>query len=223
MAKFNLKEHLGDLVEKESNSVIAIGLAATFAAIAALLCGFYAIKIKQYITDDSTLVVQCPTEYNYDSPVLLKAISHGSAIEKDRFIRGFVRNVLMNIHPRTKVDAEKSLQWLKNHTVGVAASSTQSFLDNKERFVSLIAGGTFQEFFPYNSTESKNFRVRKAMSGIVVEIDGFYVKHSLSHQDRKESVLRMLIKECDQSTKNVYGLCLSEYKYVGPKDGVSGE
>jgi len=181
-------------------------------------------SIIKYITDDSIPVVSCPKEYVVDSPIVMKTMNEVSAKEKDRWVRGFMRRVLLAQFPRTKDDVGRSFKYMVDHSKD-EVNSKYSALYNDYEPISRYIESMYYRFYPKMNDSGYEMRIRKGATENewFVEIDGYLIKRMSNNEERYFPTLKYKIVAGKATMQNPEGLYVTEATMERITDYVSGK
>lgn len=215
-------EQTADLVKfgaEKSKIMIATSI---FIAFSIFLTGHAIYSIYFHWTDESIPLVSCPKSFENDSPVLMEPIQQtDSVFNQDRWIRGFVRKVVLNAYPRTKDDAYEFFKFMRDVSEGSVRHKYETFLADIEQIGMTIEAGNMIRFYP---KDSNKIRIRSERVGRwVIEVDGYFVKSMGSSESRTNPTLRFVIEARSATRTNPNGLVVVEMDKEQIADYVSGK
>lgn len=216
-------EQTEGLIKNESEKNRLITLISIFIAFSLFLT-IHAVKsIFEHWTDDSIPLVMCPKDFNLDTPVLLNPINQTDDFYKqDRWIRGFVRKVVLNSYPRTADDAETFFKYMESISESDVKRKYSSFLNDMSDIIAYIKAGSSIRFYPKSSGEMRIRLAEGRKDRWVVEVDGFLVKNAGTTQERTTPTLRYVIEARKATRDNPAGLVVVEAQTELFADYVSG-
>lgn len=214
------REELGGLVDKENeiNKSLLIGVVTI---VVSSTVSILSVKSIFSIMEDKRIaLVECPRSYENDSPVLLKTIKESNSVKKDKWIKGFARNYITRMFPRSGEDAQSFFKYLSNHSLGKTKRYVDGLVDEMEDIKTFIDSGNFYSFYAKNHLET---RVRSLSSDEwVVEVDGYLTKRFQSMETRTTPTVRISVRFGDVTTINPEGLYVFESNIEEVTDYVSG-
>jgi len=215
-------EQTEELVKNQAESGKLMTIVSVFIAFSLFITGHAVYSIYSHWVDDSIPLVSCPQSFENDSPVLLKPILQTDSVySRDRWIRGFVRKVVLNAYPRNAEDAQPFFEFMRDHSEGEVRAKYEAFLADITVIKTMISGGSSIRFYPKDSNE---VRIREESKGSVwvVEIDGYLVKSTSGEQERSKPTLRMVLEARPATRSNPNGLVVVEFDKDQIADYVSG-
>lgn len=212
-----------DLVKFGSEKSKLLIIVALFIGLSCALTVHALYSIFTHWTDKSIPLVICPKSFDLDAPVLMTPVNQSDSVfVQDRWIRGFVRRVVLNSYPRTAEDMPRFFQNMKDMSEGSVARKYESFLNDIERIQTLIRGGNRIRFYVKNSNDMKIRPTEGRKDQWVVEIDGYLIKDIGGIQQRSTPTLRYTIETRPATRTNPSGLVVVDANMEQIADYVSG-
>jgi hypothetical protein len=208
-----VNDQLKDFKENEKEYNKTIRDIVLFASLGIALILHSGFSLFQMVFDESIPLVICPRDYDLDKPVIMKTISENDkAFVQDRWIRGFVRNYVMSLFPRTDQDAVPFFSFIKNHSSYSIADKYKSYLDSAEGIKKMLENGQGVRFYPKSSS---GVRIRPTQTDgkqteWVVEVDGYLNKGYHQNAERTLPTIRMTITAQPPTRTNPDGLLVTD-------------
>lgn len=214
-------EQTEDLIKFGSEKSKLVILISVFIAFSIFITVHALYSIYDQWTDKSIPLTICPKSFENDSPVIMTPINQtDKTYVQDRWIRGFVRKIVLNSYPRTPEDASKFFDYMASVSEGSVQKKYLSFIDDIESIQAYMKAGNSIRFYPKNSAET---RIRLVSPGKwVVEIDGFLLKNQGGGQERSTPTLRYVVEARPATRQNPNGLVIVESNTDLIADYVSG-
>nr|BFD64832.1 hypothetical protein BdHM001_35130 [Bdellovibrio sp. HM001] len=208
------------LAKKTEGELRVEALAYSFMAMMFVIGAYCLISIGNKLQDETIPVVICPKTYNLDSPVLLPVVRSGSIAEKDRYVKGFIRKLVINQFPRNAEDAKEFYTYVANRSKGSFGNLYKKLSKNDKAAANLISSGFYLSFYP---KDSQSIRVRATSAGSQwrVEIDGYMVKKMAEDEVRKVVTLQYTVESGDVTISNPEGLYVTDSNTEEYKDFIS--
>lgn len=217
---FSQTEELVKFGSEKSKLMILVSI---FIAFSFFLMIHAFVSIYNHWTDQSIPLTICPRSHDLDSPVIMKPITQSDNLfQQDRWIRGFVRKIILNSYPRTAEDAEKFFPYMVSISEGFVKRKYELYVNDIEAIKNYLRSGNIVRFYPKNSAD---LRIRKSdgkNDQWVVEIDGYMVKDIAGNQERTTPTLRYTIESRPATRTNPAGLVIVDTEIDKIADYVSG-
>jgi hypothetical protein len=168
-------------------------------------------SITYYLFDNSIPIVSCPKAFINDAPVVMKTLKDGGPMEKDRWIRGFVRRFVLAQFPRTKDDVKKSFLYVKEHSTDSVKYKFEKLFNDAEKIGEAIDNNHYQ-FYPKTGDSGYEIRIRpgELKDEWYVELDGYIIKKMNNNEERYFPTLKYKIISGKATISNPEGLYVSE-------------
>jgi hypothetical protein len=215
------KDELEPLLEKEAASKWLNLVAGTFLAVATFLSISCFKDIISILNDDSIPLVVCPKSFDLDSPVLMKTIQDAPPGAKDKWIKGFIRRIIVKQYPRAASEAEESLKYVVDHSENAIHRKYQGYLDKIFDFKNLLSQGFSYSFYPSNSLDIQ-IRASGSHGEWAVEVPGFLIRSVGAKEERSTVTLRYLVQAGEHTMTNPEGLYIVDGNLLELADVVSG-
>lgn len=217
---FGQTEELVKFGAERSKLIILI---SAFIAFSGFLTAHALYSIYDHWTDQSIPLTVCPKSFDLDSPVLMTPINQTDSIfVQDRWIRGFVRKLILNSYPRTGADAEKFFPYMVSVTEGEVRHHYESFVNDMDAIKGLISAGSKIRFYAKNSTDIRIRPTDNRKDRWVVEVDGYLIKDLGGIQERSTPTLQYTIEARPATRSNPSGLVVVDAQMDKIADYVSG-
>ena len=216
------REETDEVVSRSIEYDFFVKLILTVVALSIFYIFHSISSIVHYLSDDSIPVVSCPRVYNLDAPVVMGTIESGKPIEKDRWVRGFIRRFILGQFPRTKDDVEIGFKYVINHSTGDVKAKYESLHRDADEISELIKDNNYK-FYPKVSDGGYDIRVRsdEKEKTWMVEIDGFLIKKMNNNEERYFPTLKYKIVTGKATLTNPEGLYVEETEMERITDYVS--
>ena len=203
------KDDLKPLAEKESEGTMVVLLSMAFLACSIFVIAQSVMSMAKVLSDNSIPLVHCPKSYSLDSPVLLAPVKEGEPLQKDAWIRGFMRKYVLSQFPRTGGDVKPFFEYIAAHSEGRLSSRFDSLASGDREIAALIDNNYYTKFYP-KSSDDLRIRATDHESEWVVEIDGYLVKRIGLEESRTTPTLRYTVVARASTLSNPEGLFVTE-------------
>lgn len=218
--EFSQTEELIKFGSERSKLVLLI---SGFIAFSVFLTVHALYSIYNHWTDQSIPLTICPKSFDLDSPVIMKPINQSDSVfVQDRWIRGFVRRLVLNSYPRTAEDAEVFFAHVRDVSEGDVKRKYESFIDDISSIKIFIRAGNTIRFYPKNSADIRIRPTDGRKDQWIVEVDGYLIKDMGGSQERTTPTLRYKIEARPATRTNPSGLAVVEVEMDRIADYVSG-
>ncbi len=214
-------EDIGVVVENSESHLLKILLSSTTLAISVLISIININSVFYYNSDRRISVVEAPIKYDNDGVVLLKYRSGWSKSEKTRHIKAFVRTYMRNQFPQSPERAESASKKMLNMSIDLAKKEAESRVGLASDFSKMIESGDKMTFYP-DSMLDKVY-ITETTYGWIVRLDGSLIKAFQSKEVRTRPTLEYKIEEVDITYDNPWGLAVSSFEFVLPKENSKAE